>query len=441
MGLLEQGFCGNAKGLQRTRGLACVHSGFNALEATPIGSIDEGKLPSSMPAAVVLGDLSLVRPLSSVRVVVATGDDSHVVRHSRHVHTVWPLPAHGPNSRAAELSGILALGRRLLGRLGTRVPLFYGSDWHLELLYRNREELSECFLFQLNDDELAWTLHDKARFYAHCEQIGIRVPRMLLTGAEDDATAERVLNQWKVPLLVKPKCKPYPVELRSLGFSQGSKARAFASGQALVAERALLELRDQLVIQELVPNRAQDLYSFHGFCGDDGRLLASFCGHKLRTFPNFGGESAFIELVKDTQLDGQGREVVEKLQLKGPFKIDLVRDPRTGQLLTLEVNARFSLWNYLGAAHGVNLPRVAYDYLVEGRTPARPPDYTPRFRWLDAYRDYLAFRQGGAGGLGLLGWLLPIVSAPCIYDTFAWDDPLPCLGWWSQIFRRRLAGR
>jgi D-aspartate ligase len=404
--------------------------------STLMGVVGNGlDLPSAMPVAVVLGDLSLVRPLASVQVVVATGDDSDVVRHSRHVHTLWPLPAHGPGSHEAELSQLLALGRELSERLGTRAPLFYGSDWQLELLYQNRKAFSQVFRFQINDDELAWTLHDKANFYARCEPLGIRVPRMVLSGGEDDATVEKILQSWKDPLLVKPKRKPYGPALKLLGFSHGHKARSFANGPELLAHRALLAVRDRLIVQELFPGQAQDIYSFHGFCADDGRLLAWFCGHKLRSIPSFGGESALIELVKDAQLEQQGREAVEKLHIKGPFKIDMIRDPRNGQYVLLEVNARFSLWCHLGAAHGVNLLRVAYDYLVDGRVPSRPPDYTPKYRWINVYRDAQAFRQEGVGIFGLFRWLKPIVSAPRIYDTFAWDDPLPALHWCQAFLR------
>jgi predicted ATP-grasp superfamily ATP-dependent carboligase len=394
-------------------------------------------LPSSMPAAVVLGDLSLVRPLAGVRVVVATGDSSNGARYSRHVHTVWPLPAHNAGSHDAELAELTALGRPLCDRLGERAPLFYGSDWQLELLYRNREALSRYFRFQINDDQLAWTLHEKAKFYALCERLGIRVPRMLLQGGEHEAAAERILTSWQEPVLVKPGRKPYDAALKRLGFGKCIKAKAFASGREVLDHPGLLALRDQLIVQELIPSRAQDLYSFHGFCADDGRLLAWFCGHKLRTFPDFGGESALIELVNDAELERHGRDLVEKLQLKGPFKIDLVRDPRDGRFVALEVNARFSLWCDLGAAHGANLLGVAYDYLVEGRTPARPHKVSPRFRWLDAYRDYLGLRQKRPGLLGLFRHLGPILSSPCIYDTFAWDDPLPCLRWWQSFLKRR----
>ena len=45
---------------------------------------------------------------------------------------------------------------------GARVPLFYGSDDQLEMLYRHRERLEEHFKLLLNGERLAWALHDMA---------------------------------------------------------------------------------------------------------------------------------------------------------------------------------------------------------------------------------------------------------------------------------------
>jgi predicted ATP-grasp superfamily ATP-dependent carboligase len=404
--------------------------------ADPLARLRPGR-----PAAVVLGDLTLLRPLGqeSIAAVVATSDPRDVTLRSRYASASWRLPAHDAGSEAAEVESLATLGRRLADRLGRKVPLFYGSDWQLELLYRNRRRLGEAFLFLLNDDELGWALHDKGKFHLLCAKTGIRAPRVL-SGA--DGELEHVLPGWTRPVLVKPRCKANWYALRRRGFRNGGKARVYPDGKALLADRELMGLRDQLLVQELIPGDVNDLCSFHGFAGERSQVLAWFCGRKLRTFPHFGGESALIELVKDADLARAGRDVVERLGIKGPFKIDFIRDPRNGALVTLEVNARFNLWHYLGAAHGVNLLHVAHEYLTAGRAPATPPDYTPRWRWLDGYRDYLAFRESRAlvpGGIG--SWMAPILTAPTLFDTFAWKDPVPYLHWLGQVLGARLRRR
>src|SRR5207237_3976774 len=118
---------------------------------------------------------------------------------------------------------------------------------------------------------------------------------------------------------------------------------------------------------------------------------------KLRTFPARTGDSSLIELVHHDGTEQAGRRIVAALGLQGPFKLDLKLDARSGKLWLIEVNARFSLWNHVGAANGVDLLAIAYRYLVDGARPA-PATYGTRYKWLDLVLDYKAFRELKAQG-------------------------------------------
>jgi D-aspartate ligase len=104
----------------------------------------------------------------------------------------------------------------------------------------------------------------------------------------------------------------------------------------------------------------------------------------------------------------------------------------------LEVNARFNLWHHLGAAHGVNLPAVAHEYLVHGRVPLRPPEYQPRVRWQNVYRDLKALRDLGPAGVAPSLWTL---FRPTVHELFAWRDPAPFLAQLSAMAGRYLPWR
>ena len=110
--------------------------------------------------------------------------------------------------------------------------------------------------------------------------------------------------------------------------------------------------------------------------------------------------------------------------------MDFKRSP-SGRFILFEVNTRFNLWHYLGAAAGVNLPRVAYDYLLYGARPAHA-EARADLRWLCMTYDWRAFREGG---LSLWQWLWSLAEGPKVYDVFAWNDPLPFV---HQLGRRIL---
>jgi predicted ATP-grasp superfamily ATP-dependent carboligase len=166
-------------------------------------------------------------------------------------------------------------------------------------------------------------------------------------------------------------------------------------------------------------------------------VLVSFIGRKIRTYPPVDGESAFIELARDASLDVLGRQVAARLPLKGVFKMDFKRDPRTGQWYLLEINARYNLWHYLGACNGVNLMRAAYDFLIDG-AQWETGRYGTRRRWLALHLDFLAYRVLAARDeITFASWLASIAFSRNVYNIFAWSDPGPWLSFQRARFARK----
>jgi predicted ATP-grasp superfamily ATP-dependent carboligase/peptidoglycan/xylan/chitin deacetylase (PgdA/CDA1 family) len=389
--------------------------------------------------AVVLGDLSLVRPLGAggVPVILVTSDGGDPALTSRLVSERVVIPELAAADRTLASAALAAAGADLRRRWGRPLPLFYGSDRHLQVLYGAPADLSESLLYTTNEATLAAALLDKGRFHELCVRAGLPVPPTVVPSTEPLDEAVAALRE---PLVVKPRCKstaPGVLDALSLSLKQPKgKAVVFERRADLLASDDVWRLRGQLVIQELIATAPADLPSFHGYVSAGGELLAWFTGLKVRTYPRFGGDSAFIELTRDPAVEALGREVVAKLGIRGPFKIDLIRSATTGALLVMEVNARFTLWGHLGAAHGVNLPLVAYEDLVDGRAPDAPPTYQPRWRWANLYRDYHAFREeASAGSLTAARWVRSHLEGPTLYEAFAWDDPLPFLLWAGGMAR------
>jgi D-aspartate ligase len=381
-------------------------------------------LRRSVPA-VVLGDLSLIRPAAwaGIPVVVGTDDLADPSLWSVHVRRPFVLPGYDVGKRRETAAVLEEMGERLHRQHGERIPLIYGNDAQLALLYQMRETMERHFSFVLNEASLGAAMLDKEHFGALCRRKGVRAPR---TSRIEDATMSE-LREMQPPLLVKPKLKTDWHPLREALFDGKGKARVFRDLKTLLDDPAVQASRDNLIVQEYVEAPVDALYSFHGFATEEGQILASFCGRKVTTYPPFAGESAVIELVDDPAVAEVGREVVARLGVVGPFKIDLIRDPRSAELITLEINARFNLWNHLGAAHGVNLLQVAYDYLVFGRHPA-PSRCQPRARWVSFYRSYRGFKDAGASRPGALArWAAMVMRRPAVHDVLDWRDPAPFL--------------
>jgi len=382
-----------------------------------------------MTPVVLLGGLNIVRALGMARipVIVASAGRRLPSMASRYCSGVIELPA------ITERAGVVKTLIEETRQFG-RVPLFYDNDDRLALVQDYRAALAPHFALLLNEPALADALVEKSRFQALAEQHGLPVPRRL--------DWER-LDAHAGPVLVKPKTRTGwdHSSVRRQLFGGAGKARIFGSGREARATALAAQLADQLSFQEYVPGGDDAIWSFHGFAAPGGEVLEWFVGRKIRTWPALTGDSSYLGLARDERLVALGRDLARRLGLAGIFKMDFKRSADTGRFYLLEINTRFNLWHYLGASAGVNLPEVAYRYLLGGRKPSHAEANT-RVRWLHLQYDLRAFRELRARReLSLAQWLRSLAHRPMVYDLFSWSDPKPFVRHWTARLRSAFTRR
>lgn len=374
--------------------------------------------------------------LGGIPAVVATSNPDEPALASRYCVARCLIPRLDSGDPAAE--ALANLGSRLANQYGRRIPLMFGSDDALELIQAHRERLERYYLLLLNDPDVGGALIAKDRFQAFAANRRLPVPRSLSWSGKGAGSVRAAPG----PVVAKPSEKTdwHASALCQELFDGDGKALVFANGAEAAAHAGLAAHHRDLTFQEYVPGGHAELWSYHGFADANGEVLASFTGRKVRTFPAVTGESAFIEIAHDSTLDAAGREVVRACPLKGFFKMDFKRHPETGRWYLLEINARCNLWQYLGAVNGVNLMRVAYDYLLEGVRPTTPAVASTRYRWLAFEYDYRAFREmSGRGEITLGQWLGSILRSRNVFNLFSLSDPVPWLFFWRRRIGRRIA--
>lgn len=401
----------------------------------PLDHLPLHRFSSQRPPVVLLGGLNLVRTLglAGIPAIVASADPWEPALASRFCSARVAIPRLEHGEAAAD--ALLDLGRRLTRFLGRRVPLMYGSDDALEVIHAHRERLERHFLFLLCDANVASALVAKDRFQRFALTHGLPVPRELAWEGDGPGT----LRGSAGPVLVKPRHKAdwHHTTLCQRLFGGDGKARIFEDGAAVLADPDVADFRSQLQFQEYIPGGDEELWSYHAFADARSAVVASFVGRKIRTYPTLTGESAYIELAHDEDLERLGQEITRQCGLRGAFKMDFKRHTGTGRWYLLEVNARYNLWHYLGARNGLNLMQAAYEYLVHGVARA-PREYSTRHRWLSLELDIKAYRELAAQGrLGAIGWLRSIARPGIVHNIFWWRDPLP----WLHLWRGRLTTR
>jgi D-aspartate ligase len=368
--------------------------------------------PEGGARACVIGDIDLVRALGlrGIRssIVAPPADAARFSRHTREV-LPWHDPWDHPDALVDELL-------RFAGRQAEPPVLFYQDDASLLLVSRARERLAKAFRFTLPASALIEDLVDKERFQHLAFRLDLPVPpAQALDPARAPFPTDFAIDG---PFVLKPLTRR-PAKWAPIAGER--KAVEIASPEALRALWPTLAATGlRLIAQSLVPGPETGIESYHVYVNAAGERIADFTGRKIRTFPANFGDSSALEITTAPELLELGRDLTQRLKLRGVAKFDFKRKPGGGFAL-LEVNARFTLWHHPAALAGMNVPGLVYDDLA-GRRCAEPvPPATAGVRWCKVWTDHAAARESGIPFGRWLAWALRCEAKRAI----AWSDPLP----------------
>ena len=373
--------------------------------------------------AVVMGDIDLVWALALAGVKTALyAEPRDAARLSRHVvkRLDWSDPWRQSGEVARTLLDFAAEGQEA-------PVLMPQSDGDLVAVSREREHLAPACRFVLADAALVERLVDKERFAALASELELPVPRSTRVDPARHSVADIGL---RFPLLVKPVVRDYARWSRV-----EDAAKAVDAPDEAALERLwplLADLGAEVIVQELVPGPESAIESYHAYVDARGDAVAEFTGKKIRTRPSRFGHTTALEITREDDVAGLGREILASIGLEGVAKVDFKRGPG-GRLHLLEVNPRFNLWHYPGALAGVNLPALVHaDLTGQGRPPVTP--VRPGVRWCRPIGDVRAAR---AEGMSLTAWLR-FFRACDARSGVALSDPLTFFpgAFWDPVTRR-----
>ena len=366
------------------------------------------------PCAIVFGNLDVVRPLALAgRRCALVAGPANPARHSRRVERLFD------SEQADLIDALVAFAER-----EAEPPLlFVEHDRGLLRVLAHYEQLAAAMRLPPLAPECVEAMLDKVRFQEVAEQAGLPVPAGRIIRSSDDAA------ELGFPVLVKPA-------LRELWAPVMDREKAVLVASRAELERLLERLAPlgavPLLAQRLIPGDEQRVESWHAYLSASGAVLGEFTGRKVRTRPASFGMSTALVTTDAPDVRALGREVVERLGVTGPVKVDFKRAP-SGALLLFEVNPRFTLWAHPGALAGANLPDLAFRDLT-GEPPGPPALGCAGIRWCDPLQDLAGVRERGGSTWRWVGDSLrtPARSAGSL------DDPLPLLRGlvWPQVARR-----
>jgi len=322
-----------------------------------------------------------------------------------------------PESLADRDELVLRTMRRLAA--GRRLILIPERDDNVAFVLDHWDEIAAFADVPLPaDPDVTRSLRRKERLVEEADKAGVAQPHTVFADS-DQAIRDAGLRP---PFILKS------VEGQEFALTFGKKAVVAESvDDACAALRTAHEAGFEMLVQELIPDSYERVYSLLTYIAPDGRPLAAVVGRKVRQGPLRFGSSAFFEIDYDPRVIESGLRLLESAGYTGFAHVEFAHDQRDDAYKLLEVNTRPPVWIGIAINRWFDIAQVAYDDLC-----GRPTDVCKLFRehvsWV-----YLAKDVYGSYKLAWLGELADAEPASHYLRrrkaraVFAADDLRPAL--------------
>jgi D-aspartate ligase len=300
-----------------------------------------------------------------------------------------------------------------------RVVFFPERDEHVEFALRHWDELREIADMPLPADaEAVRRLRRKDVLPVVAAEAGVPSPGTVLADGDESVRSAGL----EPPLVVKA------VEGQAYALAFGHKAIVAEDvDRALVAVREAQERGFHMIVQEIVPDSHERVYSLLTYIRRDATPLVTLVGRKVRQGPLRFGTSAVFEVDYEPRVLELGLRLLETADYTGIAHVEFAQDSRDGEFRLLEVNTRLPVWAALAAHRQLDLPRIAYDDLT-GKDVAPLPTFREKLTWIYLAKDvWVSAQMARRRELKVGEFASRYLRGPKARATFARDDPWPAL--------------
>ena len=338
----------------------------------------------------------------------------------------WNPHEFGLKSRYLDRRHVVPFGdgEAVLGALreearGDRVVFFPERDENVEFALDHWDEVRAVAELPLPDEaEAVRRLRRKDVLPLVAADAGVSSPRTVLADS-DESVRDAGLRP---PLVVKA------VEGQAYALAFGHKAFVAEDvDDALAAVREARERGFHMIVQEIVPDSHERVYSLLTYIGRSGEPIVTLVGRKVRQGPLRFGTSAVFEVDYEPRVLELGLRLLRTVGYTGIAHIEFAQDPRDGEFQLLEVNTRLPVWAALAANRHLDLPRIAYDDLT-GKQVAPLPTFREDLTWVYLAKDvWVSMQMARRRELRAREFASQYLRGRKARAVFARDDPWPAV--------------
>jgi predicted ATP-grasp superfamily ATP-dependent carboligase len=376
------------------------------------------------PGAIVLGGhaqgLGIIRSLGRRQIKVYLVDDTAacIGRFSKYCRRFFHVP------KMKQERALLAFLKTLSKREGINGwVVFPTHDATVEILSRNRDVLGDLLRISIPDWSATKIAYNKELTYHLAKRTGVPVAHTYFPRNGEDL--RRVGGAINYPTIIKPAIMHT--------FYARFKTKVFKANNLqeliLLYEKTCTAIDpSEVMIQDIIPGAAQDLYS----CGcffKQGVMMASCIGQHCRQIPmDFGKATTFVQSVDIPELRAYSEKLLSEIGYYGLAEVEFMRDPRDGAFKLLEINPRSWKWHTLAIKAGVDLPYLIFNDLVGGAT-VEPAKGQLNVKWVELISDlYIALTEMIKGKLRPRDYITSL-QGNLEFAIASRDDPKPFISY------------
>lgn len=379
----------------------------------------------NIPWAVVVGNgvnaLGVLRSLgrASIRSIIVSDHKSALPQRSR--YGIGRIVEH------IEGESLFVCLEALAASQSAKPILFLTEEKSVVSVSQNRERVQAVSRIVLPEHERLMALMHKQSFQALAEQAGALIPKVVHLKSEANLPE---LSYLQFPCVLKPAYKHYGYGARfKKAYLLGSVdevARLYAKIAPVLAD---------MVVQEWIEGGDDDIYFCFQYIDEDGRLIVSFPGRKIRSWPpQVGGTASCLPAWEHAEeLEKLTYTFFSSVGFVGIGSMEFKRDQHNGLFYMIEPTvARTDFQEEVATVNGINLPLAVYRHEI-GLPPLEILTHSSTHPSILIWRDSVIDRwsQATQGGNAELD------RYQACDALWRWDDPGP----WLQSIKQRLEWR
>lgn len=261
---------------------------------------------------------------------------------------------------------LLDLLLKLAGTFNSKPILYITNDHRVEFIIKNYETICHHYLVNLPPPELLTTLLDKAKFSTFAPIHGLLSPKTLAIKTYDDY---KLIQEFNFPIIVKPIVKTAAWHEHDM-----PKAITFYNVDEFNAEyEKLYNIQSDLLIQEFIEGDESDLYFCHAYFNQQGKVVSTFTGRKVRQWKPVTGTASTLQPVSIPQIENTTIDFYSRINYKGFGSLEFKYNKTRDKYYVIEPTVgRYDLYVHFSTVGGVNLPLLHYCEL--SKTQIKPTE-------------------------------------------------------------------